>query len=108
MDKIRWGVIGATGFADLRTIPEGIKPSRNGELIAVMSRTEADIRRVAEKHDAQQCYTDVGTMLAEAPIDACYICTPPHVHLEHVRACAEAGVHVFCEKPLAPHADEAE
>jgi len=108
MAKIRWGVIGATGFANLRTIPDGIKPSRNGELTAVMSRTEADVKEVAEKHGAQQWYTDVDTMLAEAPIDACYICTPPHVHLEQVRACAEAGVHVFCEKPLAVHADEAE
>jgi len=108
MDKIRWGVIGATGFAHLRTIPEGIQRSRNGELTAVMSRTEADVKQVAEKHGAQQWYTDVDTMLAEAPINACYICTPPHVHLEQVRACAEAGVHVFCEKPLAPHADEAE
>ncbi len=108
MDKIRWGVIGATGFADLRSIPEGIKPSRNGELTAVQSIAEDDLRRVAEKHGLQQWYADVGTMLAEAPIDACYIATPPYVHLEHVRACAEAGVHVFCEKPLAPHADEAE
>jgi len=108
MDKIRWGVIGATGFADKQSIPNGIKPSRNGELTAVMSRTEVDVRRVAEKYGAQQWYTDVGTMLADAPIDACYICSPPHVHLEQVQACAEAGVHIFCEKPLALHADQAE
>jgi len=107
VDKIRWGVIGATGFADQKTIPEGIKLSRNGELTAVMSRTETDVRRVAEKHGAQQWYTDVGTMLADAPIEACYICSPPHTHLEQVQACAEAGVHVLCEKPLALHADEA-
>ncbi len=81
--------------------------SSNGELTAVMSRTEADVRQVAEKYGAPQWYTDVGTMLAEAPIDACYICSPPHVHLEQVRACAEAGVPIFCEKPLAVHADEA-
>ena len=108
MDKIRWGVIGATGFADKKTIPEGIKPSRNGQLTAVMSRTEADVRHIAEKYGAERWYTDVDAMLTKAPIEACYICSPPHVHLEQVRACAEAGVHVLCEKPLARHADEAE
>ena len=33
--------------------------------------------------------------------DAVVLATPPDVHLEQIRACAQAGVHVLCEKPLA-------
>ena len=35
--NIRWGVIGATGIADKRTIPEGIIPANNSELAAIKS-----------------------------------------------------------------------
>lgn len=33
-------------------------------------------------------------------IDAVAICSPHRFHLEHMRQCAAAGVHVLCEKPL--------
>jgi len=107
VDKIRWGVIGATGFADSKSIPEGIMPAGNCELVAVMGRNEEKVRKVAQKYGAAQWHTDVAEMLAEADIDACYICSPPHLHLEQVQACAEAGVDIFCEKPLARNAQEA-
>src|SRR5208283_182557 len=42
-------------------------------------------------------------------IDAVYICTPPATHREICLAAAQAGKHVFCEKPLAmTSADAAE
>jgi len=50
----------------------------------------------------------VGEMLDSVEMDACYIATPPHTHLEQVQACAERGVHVLCEKPLAISVKEAE
>jgi predicted dehydrogenase len=36
------------------------------------------------------------------------ICTPTGFHPEHVAAAAEAGKHIFCEKPMAMTVDEAE
>ena len=107
MRKIRWGVIGATGFAQGQTIPEGIMPAHNSELAAVMSRTEEAVKAVAGEFGGVQWFTDVDAMLAQAEIDACYIASPPHAHLEHVQACARAGVAVLCEKPLARTAAEA-
>ena len=40
-------------------------------------------------------------------IDAVILTTPHMVHEEQVLACARAGKHVFCEKPLAMNADSA-
>lgn len=34
-------------------------------------------------------------------IDAAWICAPTFLHPELAIACAEAGIHVFCEKPIA-------
>jgi predicted dehydrogenase len=40
------------------------------------------------------------TVLDRADVDVVDLCTPPHLHLEMIRAALEAGKHVVCEKPL--------
>ena len=45
--------------------------------------------------------TDFAATLARKDIDAVILCTPHSKHTEQVLACAAAGKHVFCEKPLA-------
>jgi myo-inositol 2-dehydrogenase/D-chiro-inositol 1-dehydrogenase len=40
-------------------------------------------------------------------VDAVYICTPPQYHRASAIAAAQAGVHVFCEKPLASGIEDA-
>jgi predicted dehydrogenase len=47
-------------------------------------------------------YTDVATFLAEAHLDIVSICTPPASHATLVIQALQAGVHVLCEKPMAP------
>ena len=49
-----------------------------------------------------QAYTDIATFLTEASLDIVSICTPPSTHRELVVAAMAAGIHVLCEKPLAP------
>ncbi|MDA8584862.1 Gfo/Idh/MocA family oxidoreductase [Rhodobacteraceae bacterium] len=43
---------------------------------------------------------DLGTALKRSDVDAIILTTPNPVHEEQVIACASAGKHVFCEKPL--------
>jgi predicted dehydrogenase len=48
LTKVRWGVTGSGGIARRRTIPEGIIPARNAELMAVFdinSKVNADVAR---------------------------------------------------------------
>ncbi len=48
-------------------------------------------------------YPNVEAMLADTTLDVDYIdiCLPPAMHCDAIVAAANAGKHVFCEKPLA-------
>ena len=46
-------------------------------------------------------------LLARDDVDAVLVTTPPDTHVGLVVAAAEAGKHVFCEKPLAQTVDDA-
>jgi predicted dehydrogenase len=52
-------------------------------------------------------WTDLSQALAIDAIDAVILTTPNPLHEEQVIQCAEAGKHVFCEKPLGLSADSA-
>ncbi|HEX2999656.1 MAG TPA: Gfo/Idh/MocA family oxidoreductase [Armatimonadota bacterium] len=46
-------------------------------------------------------YTDFQRLVAETEPAAVSICSPNALHCEHVLQAIDAGLHVFCEKPLA-------
>lgn len=45
-------------------------------------------------------FREFGQMLSEAKPDAVIVCSPDHTHHEYVCRALEAGVEVFCEKPM--------
>jgi len=104
--KLKWGVIGSGGIAKRRTIPEGIIKARNAQLSAVFDINKQVNAEVAREYGAEEA-AGINELL-DADIDAVYIATPAHVHAEQVRACAEAGKNVLCEKPLGMTVAEAE
>ena len=53
-------------------------------------------------------YRTVEDMLSAQNLDAVFVLTPRLEHAHTVEACLRRDVDVFCEKPLAPSADEAE
>jgi myo-inositol 2-dehydrogenase/D-chiro-inositol 1-dehydrogenase len=60
---------------------------------------------MARRYEAV-AYKDLESMLGE--VDAIYICTPPKFHREAAVRGIEAGVHIFCEKPLTVSLEDAE
>ncbi|MCI8443211.1 MAG: Gfo/Idh/MocA family oxidoreductase [Provencibacterium sp.] len=53
-----------------------------------------------EKYGAEHIYMDLQELLADPQVDIVHICTPSGYHAEHAIACAHAGKHILCEKPL--------
>ncbi|NSW56442.1 MAG: Gfo/Idh/MocA family oxidoreductase [Armatimonadetes bacterium] len=105
---VRWGVIGAGGIADRRTIPEGIIPAAGAELVAVQDVDEARAKRVGEKYGVDKVFTSEVDLLELDDVDAVYIATPTNVHAAQVKAAATRGKHVLCEKPLGMTIQEVE
>jgi len=103
---VSWGVIGSGGIALRRTIPEGIVPTANARLSAVYDLNQDLNRQVAERFGARAA-AGIEELLA-AGVEAVYVATPVHAHREQVLACARAGKHVLCEKPLGLTVAEAE
>lgn len=104
--KIRWGVIGSGGIAKRRTIPEGIVPARNAELVSVFDVDQEVNKAVAKEFNAIAVQTV--EELLKSDIDSVYVASPANMHSGQVVACARAKKHVFCEKPLGMTVTEAE
>ncbi len=103
---IRWGVIGSGGIARRRTIPEGLARARNAQLAAVHDVNSQANAEVARQFGARAAGSVEELLGCE--LDAVYIASPPRHHREQAEACAAAGRHVLCEKPLGLTVTDAE
>ena len=103
--KVRWGVIGAGGIAERRTIP-GMMLCDNAELVAVMEINAELAEKCRAKWNCAKAYTNEADLLADPDIDAVYIASPVVHHARQAMAAADAGKHILIEKPLAITAEE--
>ena len=99
MNTVRWGVIGAGGIADRRTIP-GIMLAKNAELVAVMEVNMELAEKIRDKYQAKKAYDTIEAILADKDIDAVYIATPVIFHKEQAIQAAKAKKHILIEKPV--------
>jgi predicted dehydrogenase len=98
----RIGIIGCGFITMLHS--RALKGLIDGEVVdaAVVAACDTDLdraQRVAKAHRAEVATTDPGELLSQ--VDAVWICTPTVSHRSLVEAAADAGVAIFCEKPLA-------
>ncbi|WP_255329421.1 glycosyltransferase [Paracoccus albicereus] len=98
MDRVRLGFIGAGGIAQRHF---GVLETMTD--VRVVAVADPDRRRAedAAQRMGATAFDDHETMLAEAEIDAVYICVPPFAHGAAERACIARGLPFFVEKPLS-------
>ena len=99
MKKVRWGVIGAGGIADRRTLP-GMMLSDEAELIAVMEINDELAEKLRVKYGAKRAYTDHKALLADPEVDVVYIASPVNCHKEQAIDAARAKKDILLEKPI--------
>ena len=107
MDRVRFGVIGAGGIADRRTIP-GMLKCDQAELVAVMEVESARAEELRAKYGAKRAYTDEEALLNDPEVDAVYIASPVFLHAKQAMMAADHGKHILLEKPIASTPAEAE
>jgi predicted dehydrogenase len=77
------------------------------KLAAVCGRNEEAVAEAARRYGYEAYYTDWRAMLEDDHVQLFDNGGPNDAHAEPCIAAAEAGKHVFCEKPLARTAEEA-
>ena len=107
MKKLRFGIIGAGGIADRRTIP-GMMLASNVEVTAVMEINAAHAEAIRAKYNAKSAYTSAEALVRDPEVDAVYIASPVVCHKEQAMLAADNGKHILLEKPIAMNADEGE
>jgi len=76
-------------------------------VIAFCNRNAERAKPIKEKYGIERHYRDYREMLEKEKPDFVDIITPPPTHLEMCKIAADLGIHVICQKPLAPTFDEA-
>lgn len=105
MKKLRFGVIGAGGIADRRTIP-GMMLAKNAELVAVMEINPDRAEELRAKYGAKYAYTSAEELVKCPEVDAVYIASPVVCHAEQAKLAADHGKHILLEKPIGMTADQ--
>jgi predicted dehydrogenase len=81
-------------------------PPAIAELVAIAGRDEGAVAEAAKRYGFARHYTDWRELIADERVKVFDNAGPNHLHAEPCIAAAEAGKHVFCEKPLGRSAEE--
>lgn len=94
---------GRAGMIHARSYSGNVK---DAQLIAICDPSEENLKAAQEEVDVRYVYKDYKDVMENDEIDAVIVVTPTKFHHEVVIAAANAGKHVFCEKPMAINEEE--
>ncbi len=97
-DPVRVASLGMGWWSDV--LAEAVQRGGALEIVACYTRS-ADKRGVFARQFGCKAAESYEEILEDDSIEAILNTTPNHVHLETTRAAAEAGKHVFLDKPIA-------
>lgn len=97
---LRGVTIGAGYFSQIQM--EAWRRVNGAVITAICDPDESKAYALANQYDIPGRYTDADQMLDRETPDFVDIVTRPETHLSLAQAAAERGIHVLCQKPLAP------
>lgn len=98
-ERLGLGVIGCGDFA--RTFAQSVRGRHPDIDLYFASRDPERARRYAAELGGAGHFGSYAAAAESPAVQAWYICTPHHLHLEHCRLAAVAGKHILLEKPIA-------
>ncbi len=103
MSEVKIGFVGAGGNA--RGHMERLVAIDGVSIVAIADVVEENAKETSAQHGAT-AYTDFHAMLDAEEMDALYVSIPPFAHTDAEILAAQAGVHVFVEKPVVLDMDK--
>jgi predicted dehydrogenase len=78
------------------------------EITALCNSNKERAKNIMEPYGVKNHYTDYKEMILKEKPDFVDIITPPETHFEMCKFAADNGVHIICQKPLAPTFEESQ
>jgi len=99
MNKLKIGVIGAgrIGKVHAATLVQNVPQA---EVLAIADVNLEGAQELADKFGIAKVSSSYKDILTNPEIDAVVICSPTDTHAQYIIEAAEAGKHIFCEKPV--------
>src|SRR5262245_28142114 len=97
-EKLRVAVVGMGWWSDV--LADAIKRSDKIDIVTCFTRSPDKRKAFAEKYGCRQA-ASYDEVLKDPSIEAVVNTTPNNVHLETTAQAADAGKHVFLDKPIA-------
>lgn len=107
MEKKELGICligcGRAGMIHARNYVNKVPGAR---MVACVDAVEAAAQAAAEELHVTKVFTDYHDILNDPEVDAVVVVSPTDLHKGIVVDCANAGKHVFCEKPMAMNVED--
>lgn len=102
--KVRLGLVGTgrIGQIHARTLTQSVP---GAEMVAITDVNLDSARSCAAAYGIGQVADDYRRLLDDKSIEAVVICSSTDTHAPFITQAAEAGKHIFCEKPIAADLD---
>ncbi len=99
MKKVNIGVIGTgrIGKVHIATLVQSV-PQAN--VVAIADVSNASASETGQKFGIEKVYGNYKEILNNPGIEAVAICSPTDTHAQYIIEAANAGKHIFCEKPV--------
>lgn len=98
-EKIRVGLVGTGRIGQIHACTLATMPG--ADLVAVTDVIPEAARACAEAAGHPQVVDDYRRLLDDDSLDAVIICSSTDTHAPFIIQAAEAGKHIFCEKPIS-------
>ncbi|MEL7119171.1 MAG: Gfo/Idh/MocA family oxidoreductase [Bacteroidota bacterium] len=103
--QLRVACVGAGYFAQFHL--EAWQRLAPVKLIAICDQDPGKAATFAKTYSIPKVYTDIDELLQKESIDVLDIITPPETHFSICQKASQKGIHMICQKPLAPSLKEA-
>ncbi len=105
--KVRYAVVGVGWISQQAFLP-AVAHTGNSELAALVTGDREKAQVLGAKYGARHTcgYDGYDALLRSGEIDAVYIATPNTMHRDYAVRALDAGIHVLCEKPMAPSEED--
>ena len=99
MKQLKIGIIGAGRIGSLhaKSITYNVPTAT---VVGITDVFKANAEKVAAELNIPKIYDDYKQMLADPEVEAVLVCSSTDTHADIAIEAAEAGKHIFCEKPV--------